>query len=50
LPTKPKAPTGGLFHYQHKPGDAMPFNPNFPFDPADPSQWWQALNLLRTLA
>jgi hypothetical protein len=31
-------------------GDAMPFDPNFPFYPADPSQWWQLRNLLRPSA
>jgi hypothetical protein len=28
----------------------MPFDPNFPFDPADPSQWWQLRNLLQPSA
>jgi hypothetical protein len=28
----------------------MPFDPNFPFDPTDPSQWWQLRNLLRPSA
>jgi hypothetical protein len=27
----------------------MPFDPNYPFDPTDPSQWWQLRNLPRTL-
>jgi hypothetical protein len=25
----------------------MPFDPNFPFGPANPSQWWHTLDLLR---
>jgi hypothetical protein len=40
-PFRPRAPHREPFSFSTQAGDAMPFDPNSPFGPADPSQWWR---------
>jgi hypothetical protein len=36
-----QGPPTGAFFISAQAGDVMPFDPDFPFAPANPSQWWQ---------